>query len=226
MKKAITFFIASGVLLFFFPFFCQAGQKLIVGFLDFPPYAVVGETIEGIMVKSITDAMDRSKISYELVSYPPKRMFLFFQSGKVHMIVGTEGLLDRYGQFALSSARPIMKIHVRLYAKSATPFPGDIKKITGPIGAINGFDFDGLLDGSGTAIHFVNSHDSLFKMLDRGRLKYVMDYAVPADASLKSTGMTDIKSQLVKEINLYLCLRKDFPHSEQVLQNIMHNYKN
>ena len=194
LRKLIKQYI---ILIFFMTLFplivCHAEQKLITGFIDFPPYVVTGRTVGGIVVNNVTSAMSKAGISYEVVSYPPKRMFSYFKTGKVDMIVLTEGRLEEFKEVALFSNEPFMKIYVKLYAKKTTPIPLDLKNMTGVVGIINGYHYDHFIEEGSIEIHSVASHDLLFKMLKFDRLNYVIDYFAPAEAAIKSNNLTSLK---------------------------------
>lgn len=206
------------------PIACDAAQKLTAGFINFPPYVVVDKTVGGIVVEKVTAAMSKAGISYTLVSYPPKRIFTYFKNGTVDMIIVTEGRIDEFAPYALISNEPFMKIYVKIYAKTDISIPADIRNIKGVIGIINGYNYDKMLMGPDVEIYNVNSHDSLFRMLDRGRLDYAIDYSVPSDTAIRENNIKGLKSNFVKEINLYFGIRKSFPDSEQTLQNIVQHY--
>lgn len=205
---------------------CNAEQKLITGFIDFPPYAAVTErSVEGIVVDNVTSALVKAGISYEFVSYPPKRMFSYFKTGKVDMIILTEGRLGEFKDVALFSNEPFMKIYVKLYAKRNTSIPLDLKNITGVIGIINGYHYDNLIEKDGIEIHTVVSHDLLFKMLKLDRLNYVIDYFSPSETAIKANSLPPLNSRTIKEINLYFSIRKEIPKAKYLIEKIVRHYE-
>lgn len=221
--KILKYFIITTFCLAAISDISYAEKRLRAGFIDFPPYVTVSNTVGGLVVDRITKAFRKAKIPYTLLNYPPKRMFAYLKNGKVDFIITTEGRNNEFSPYGLISKKPFMKIFVKIYSKNRKIPSGNL---TGTIGIIHGYHYDHLKIDPAASVHSVHYHDSLFLMLNSNRLDYVIDYSVPSEGAVKKHGIRGIKSKLIKEINLYFCIRKEFPQSKLILKKIVQNYRN
>ena len=204
----------------------SAQTKIKTGFLDFPPYAVVkGTGVSGVMVDKIKNTLHQAGFDYEMIGYPPKRLFASFNSGRIDLLIGTRGPHQPYKDHALYSALPFMQMVMKIYTRNELNIPEDLKNLKGKVGLISGYRYGGIIDKNNPQTHEVNSHDSAFKMLDIGRLDYVLDYALPAETAIKANKIKDLKSRTIFKVDLFFCLRKDFPDADNVMKAIETAYQ-
>lgn len=66
-------------------------------------------------------------------------------------------------------------------------------------------------------IHPADSHDSAFAMLAAKRGDYLLDYKGPAKKVLNEMKTRNVQYTILKKLDLYLVLRKDYPKARNVM---------
>lgn len=199
----------------------DAQIRLKVGFLDFPPFAVVeGSRVSGVLVDRITVALEQAGFEHELHGYPPVRLFSSFNRGIIDMLIGTKGPEQPYRAYALYSSSPILQMKMRVYTRKDLDIPDDVSDLKGLIGLIRGYRYGGVIDPDNSETHAIASHESAFRMLANGRLNYVIDYAYPAETAIRENKIQNLKSKTIYKVDLFFCLRKDFPDAADVMKRI------
>lgn len=74
-------------------------------------------------------------------------------------------------------------------------------------------------------IHPADSHESAFDMLAANRGDYFLDYKGPAKKVSKEIETRDIRYTVLRKIELYLILRKDYPKAREVMTELESIYK-
>jgi polar amino acid transport system substrate-binding protein len=190
----------------------------IIGHIDFPPLIYLGDAGESIgPIAEITRlVLERSKFysKYKLVTLPTKRVVTYLTSGQIPfspLIKGIPALQDKviYLDWKVATVRVNA-----YYIGKAAPIRdlGDLrgKTIIGLRGYSYGPRIKKFIADPANRIEYYlcNTHESGFRMLERGRGDYFLDFRSPSDVVLKNLTIDELHRTELEVINVHFNISK------------------
>ena len=202
-----------------------AFEKMHVGFLNIPPLfeMTADNKPSGLMYDLTVKILDKAGIDYDFNAYPPKRHYQNLATGITNITMGIKGV-PVYDNEVLYSKDPISNLELMLFTKGETPQIKDIKDLIGKsVIVISAYSYGGMIDflrdpNNHITIDEAVTHETAFKKLKAGRAEYLLEYKQPAEITLKSVPIDDIKSQTLKKIDFYLIVTKKTPDAGKILE--------
>ncbi len=170
------------------------------------------------------ELFERANLTWRATAYPAKRLFSNFKNGKTNfsILVRASSLLDS----CVFSQKPVYSTNLNIY------YIGDKKPIsvkedlTGTrVATIRGYSYGSLgkfIRNANNNItnEVTNTHSSALRMLQLGRVDYVLDYASAAEDIIKQNAIADVRSSTLKELNIYLVLSKSYPNAQELMTRL------
>jgi ABC-type amino acid transport substrate-binding protein len=159
-------------------------------------------------------------------TYPAVRMFKNLQDGssQFSILVKSPALHD----CCLLSQAPIAAAEIRAYHLAQHPAPRELSDLAGQsVIVVHGYSYGGLLRFFNDArhnvtVHAAMTHESAFKMLERGRADYVIDYAGPGSEVLAENPVAGVQSVVLSRQDVYLVLSRSYPEAPSVMRRLEH----
>ncbi|MBL4838674.1 MAG: transporter substrate-binding domain-containing protein [Kordiimonadaceae bacterium] len=199
-------------------------KTITIGYVNIPPYAYSKNGKPAGVINDLTQQiMERLPYKYTLKQYPVKRLFQLLKTGKVHVwLRGSTPTIADPGSHR--GELSILQAKVTIY--SSAPFTAPPwQDITGPVIYVQGYTYQGLrrkLEETRPDITFIGSptHLSGFKMLQAGRAKYMLNYALPAGEAIRKLAMTNIHSVHISDVPVNFYVSKKAPNAKFLLQEL------
>lgn len=220
-KETIIFFIAGLII----TTHTWGQEKLRIGFLPFPPFAMINDQAEvtGFAAEKVIGLMKKLDIAHEVQIYPPKRLHLLVSAGNIDFMLCTK-TNKSYQEHVNYSHTPYLNLKMMIYSTRDKQIPAKINDLEGTVGMIRGYRIPRMINTDKITLYSVNNHDQLFLMLSSNprRLDYVIDYETPAKIAISKNKLpiTAFKSNVLYKMPLYYCIHKNYPGSQELLRRI------
>ncbi|HCY83800.1 MAG TPA: amino acid ABC transporter [Desulfobacteraceae bacterium] len=165
--------------------------------------------------------LEKAGFAIEAQAYPARRLFNNLRNGSTDfsILVKASSLRDH----CLFSRRPVYSTTLRVYyigAKSPIRSPEDF--VGKDVITIRGYSYANLRHflsdpANGITNMVAPTHRSAFKMLNRGRASYVLDYESAARKILAEYEIPDLNANIIKELDIYLVLSKKYPEADELM---------
>lgn len=167
------------------------------------------------------ELFERADLTWRATAYPAKRLFRNFKDGTTNfsILVRASSLLDS----CLFSKKPVYSTNLNVYhIGDKQPILKEEDLVGKRIATIRGYSYGKLRKFIGDpknkiANEVVNTHSGAFRMLKLGRVDYVLDYASAAKDIITENAISDIKSNMLSELKIYLVLSKAYPNAEELM---------
>lgn len=217
--------------LIIFSFFCfsrglMAKPELKAGLLDFAPcFYQEGDEVKGFIVEKLRKILDRAGYDLTCAVYPMKRIRDFLNTGVFDF---TTCLTDVFAEGEiLATDYMIYKIRLMAYTKGKKDSILKKEDLSGKkIGIYRGFTYGGWINyikdpANNVQYYEVSQHEQLFKMLDRGRIDYVMNYLAPSDVVLDNITIANLEHNEVMTHPVYMLVANDSSDkSKEIIKNL------
>ncbi len=201
--------------------FLSLDGATIIGHIDFPPIIYsnkAGESI-GSLADTIRLVLDRSKFypKYKLTTLPTKRVIEYLINGKIPfspLIRGIPKLKDKI----IYSDSKISTLRINAYCIGKTAFIKDLSDLKGKrIIGLRGYSYGSRIikfikdPANKIVYHLCNTHESGFRMLQRGRGDCFIDFKSPSDVVLKNLRIENLQYTPIETIDLFFNISKKTP---------------
>ncbi len=198
-------------------------NTLVYGFIKFPPYIYLNEQGQGsgYVVEQVIKPLQQH-YNFVYKQYPAKRFYAELKKGNIDFNIAS--LNPDVVPFVHVAQQPVLSIKLGLYSKMPLHDVDDLGDIHGSrLGGMRGFNFVGAIDyinnpAHGFSLQRVNNRSRLYKLLDIGRIDYVLDYMGPAAKHVAST-----KRLYQRELMRFPChivVPKSRPQGQQLLHRL------
>lgn len=209
--KMLKIFIICVAASFLYSTVVQAKIKpeIEVGWVDFEPFFYEKDSVvTGTVLKKFNKIADKAGYRVRSKVYPMKRLREFTSSGVLDATVLLKVVFEE-GE-VVASDKMICQIQLRNYTigqKGLIKVKEDLKGKR--IGIYRGFTYGGWIDyirnpENNVDYYEVSTHEQLFKMLELGRVDYVLDYRNPSEVALSKMLIEDLKYEIITELPVYL----------------------
>lgn len=207
----------------------KCSDKIILGYVEFPPYTFTSEKglAEGIYMAMAIQTLKASGIEFETRSLPAKRLYHAISEGKIDLFLGitTSPLIE--GKI-LSSQNKLGYITLNMY------YLGNEKRLSGKdaligkrIALINGYSYGVVgefVTKYSSNVTYLNSRKSGFLMLDHQRIDFFLDYDGPGQAELNELKIEDIKKHELFSLGVYFNLSKSASNAKTIMKRIEESF--
>ena len=193
-------------------------------YIEAPPFYYTDEkgSPQGFLIDLMRQVVQKAGYELETFSFPTKRMAYMLINGKADVWLGVSEIND-FKCNTLIGKIDIINVVLNIY------FIGNKKPL------LNKGDFHGKsviilrgysYGGSGrifrapvNQVNYVESgsHTSAFKMLRAGRADYSLDYKTPANRTLKTVKISELKSARISSVPLKFVVSKKTPDAANIL---------
>lgn len=205
---------------------CKA-QEHVFGFFDFPPFIYLDHQskAQGIIVEQILQPISvASGHSFSYKRYPAKRYYAELMRGTIDFSAGggapgTRGIVHQ-------GSKLVFSINIMLFSRRPLNAICSIADLKGQrLGGIRGFEFSSLLQQVRDPTHNIhyqmsNSRNSLYRLLIKGRIDYVIDYYQPAVEHLRANSLPKLEQLELTDIPVYFIVSKAKPGGLEFLQEL------
>lgn len=157
-------------------------------------------------------------------SYPAKRLFKNLKSGETNftILVRASSLVDNF----IFSKKPIYSTDLNVYyIGDKAPITKKEDLVGSKLVTIRGYSYGSLkkfLNNPDNKIkkESTNTHKSAFEMLKLGRVDYLLDYASAADDIIAQSSISNIKSNKINQLDVFLVLSKSYPNAQEFMTKL------
>jgi|GEM_PF-445758 len=168
--------------------------------------------------------MKKTDIPWQAKAYPAKRLFQNLKRGSTNfsILVRASSLKN----FCLFSKRPVYSTSLNVYVLGNKPPIKSINDFAGKrIIIIRGYSYGRILKfisdpANKITYEVAGTHESAFKMLEKRRAHYLLDYGSAANYILSKHPINDIKSYPLKKLDIHLVLSKSYPDADRVMNQL------
>ncbi len=185
--------------------------------------------VDNPLVKVAEALFDKANIPLKANQYPAARMFKKLQSGEADFsILVNSPLLD---QCCLVSPDPVTTTELRVYFKhTADPIYSEDGLIGKEIITLRGYSYGPLKNfiqnpSNKIKLNPTSTHESAFSMLNADRASYLVNYKQPAIETLEKNPIDGVRYSILRQIDLYLVLNKQYPNAERVMSELTQHMK-
>jgi len=180
--------------------------------------------LENPLLKLADVIFGKAGIKWQSKPYPARRLFKHLKEGAIPftMLVRASSLKE----CCLFSTKPVTSTELRVYRKEST---ASIKAKEDFIGkrviTIRGYSYGSLGKfirdkNNKVSIQEANGHDAAFELFERNRGDYIIDYTGPAAEVLEARPISDVTSDIFKQLDVFLVLSKSYPNAQKVLSDL------
>lgn len=176
------------------------------------------------MLTVAQELFDRANLSWESAAYPAKRLFKNLKDGSTNftILVRASSLRESF----IFSEKPFYSTSLNVY------HIGDKKPITTKedlIGTrvitIRGYSYGKLRKfiedpKNNITVEVTSKHQYAFRMLESGRADYLIDYASAAKDIISESSISDLRSNKIKQLNIFLVLSQSYPNADETMKKL------
>ena len=189
--------------------------------LDFPPKSIQNEKGEfvGVVFEVIHSTLDKMGVQYKTTMTPMKRIVAGLEQGTTNLTALLNSPSLQPHTWALEP--PFTYIRIVEYHKGNKPEIKSKQDMNGKsFIVLRGWTYlDWIKHFTDPAnkvkLEYADSHEIAFKMLDKGRADYLLEYSEPAEETLKTLKIDDLHSHLVQEVSVHVLISKKQPQAEE-----------
>lgn len=166
----------------------------------------------------------RANLTWRATAYPAKRLFNNFKNGETNfsILVRASSLHDS----CIFSKKPVYSTNLNIYYIGDKPSITKKEDLIGTrVAIIRGYSYGKLRkfieDQENDIVSEVtNTHSGAIRMLKLGRVDYVLDYASAAEDIIVENSISDIQSNTISKLNIFLVLSKSYPNAEELMNRL------
>lgn len=207
----------------------------IIGHIDFPPLIYLGDSGESVgPTADITRlVLERSKFypKYRLVTLPTKRVVTYLTNGQIPFSPLIKGIPALQGKVIYLSWE-VATVRVNAYYTGETAPVKDLgdlrdKRIIGLRGYSYGPRIKKFIADPANMIeyHLCNTHESGFRMLERKRGDYFIDFQSPSDVVLKNLAIDDLHRTELEVLHVHFNISKQAPDHMKLKESLDKAYQ-
>ncbi len=174
--------------------------------------------------------LDHAGIPYELEDYSAARFFKQLAEGEIHFFNGLSSI-PVVAENCISSDIKLFPLEMRVYWRGDKPPITEKEDLIGhSVILVRGFTYKDwgawIREGKQNIKFFdVNTHESAFKMLKRGRAEYLLNYKYIDAEVLETISVPDLEVKPLYRWNCYFNIHKKTPNAEALLKRIEASYQ-
>lgn len=208
------------------------GFVLNAGYFEFSGLTYTDESgkpagyVNDITIKTL----DNAGIPYKLENYSAARFFKQLAEGDIQFFNGLSSI-PVVSENCISSDIKLFPLEMRVYWRGDRPPIAEKEDLIGhSVILVRGFtykDWGAWIREGKQDIEFfdVNTHESAFKMLRRGRAEYLLNYKYIDSEVLDRVQITDLQVKPLYRWYCYFNIHKDTPNAAALLRRIEDSYK-
>lgn len=170
------------------------------------------------------ELFERANITWRATAYPAKRLFKNLKNGETNftILVRASSLVDDF----LFSKEPIYSTSLNVYYIGDKPAITEKEDLRGSrVATIRGYSYGKLLKfiddpKNNITKEVTNTHGSAFRMLQLGRVDYLIDYDSAAHDILLENSIPNLKINKLKKLDIYLVLSKSYPNAKDFMEEL------
>lgn len=171
-----------------------------------------------------TQMFAKAGIPWQGRAYPAARLFKYLQDGTSQFSILVKA--PALQACCLFSRSPVATAEIHAYHLADRAPPRKLDDLAGKrVIVVHGYSYGGLLgfvndERNRITVSAALTHESAFKMLERGRADYVIDYAGPGNEVLTQNPMPGVQSALLSRQDVYLVLSRTYPDAHKVMERL------
>ena len=209
----------------------QATERINVGYIEFPPayYTDTNGKARGYLMEKVEKILKESDLNWHSQAYPTKRMVSLLVEGKIDLWVGLS-TLPKFKNATLVSETLIDNIELRAYRRNEQ---SDIRAqsdlINTRLAIIRGHSYGGwvkFIKNKVNNINYIetNSSKSAFKLLEKGRVDYVLEYKGPSVQFLQTHTIPNLTYNTVSSFAVKFVVSKKSQNASELLHALESAY--
>ncbi|MBL4836052.1 MAG: hypothetical protein JKY34_00625 [Kordiimonadaceae bacterium] len=152
------------------------------------------------------------------------RLTLYLSNGKAHVWIGIGGALALNGTVRQGNVR-VDLVRLMLYSNGAPKVKTLWELSNVPLIIISGLSYMGIgrrLELAPNDLSFIEApdHFTAFKLLKKGRAKYLLNYEVTSQLGVKSMESADLRAMVVQKIPLYFLVSNALENAGELLAKL------
>lgn len=176
------------------------------------------------MLSVAKELFERANLSWTATSYPAKRLFRNFKNGETNfsILVRASSLFDS----CIFSKKPVYSTNLNVYyIGDKPPIISKEDLIGSNIVTIRGYSYGSLgkfINNPKNNIvnEVTNTHSSAFRMLELGRVDYLIDYASAAQDIISKNSIRNLHSNTINQLDIFLVLSKSYPKADELMKKL------
>jgi len=170
------------------------------------------------------ELFERANLTWRATAYPAKRLFNNFKNGKTNfsILVRASSLLES----CIFSKKPVYTTNLNIYYVGDKPPITKKEDLIGTrVVTIRGYSYGKLLKfienpKNNITKEVTNTHNSAFRMLELGRVDYLIDYASAAEDIISENSISDLRSNTISQLNIFLVLSKSYENADILMPRL------
>jgi polar amino acid transport system substrate-binding protein len=204
---------------------------LKVGYFDFPGLTYVDKNgkpaglVNGITAKTL----DNAKIAYTMTNYPAARCYDYLAKGKIHLFNGLSSV-PIVKASSISGKVTLFPLEMRIYHREDREEVTQKEQLTGrSVILLRGFTYKDwgawIRDKSNRVNYYeTNTHGAAFKMLQRNRADYLLNYKYIGEDYLEKFPIPNLVITPLFRWHCSFNINKTTPNAAALLKRLEESY--
>ncbi|WP_419765046.1 MAG: substrate-binding periplasmic protein [Arcobacter sp.] len=166
----------------------------------------------------------KANLTWRATAYPAKRLFNNLKSGETNfsILVRASSLLES----CIFSKEPVYTTNLNVYSLGNKPVIATKEDLVGNrVAIIRGYSYGKLRKfiqdpKNNIKNEVTNTHSSAFRMLELGRVDYVVDYASAAKDIIAENSISDVRVDTLSPLNIYLVISKSYSNADELMKKL------
>jgi polar amino acid transport system substrate-binding protein len=205
---------------------------LKIGYFDFPELTYTDENgrAAGFVNEITIKTLENMDMKYSIEKFPAVRFYRYLSKGKIHVFNGLSSIPSVKAS-CISSTIPLFPLEMRIYHLRDKKSVVTKEELVGhSVILIRGFtykDWGAWIRDERNKVDFyeTDSHEIAFKMLQAGRVEYVLDYKYIDEDVLNKIKIPNLIIKPLFRWYCYFNVNKDLPNADIILTKLEQSYK-
>ena len=202
-------------------------EKLILGYIEFPPFTYTADTGEakGILIDLAANVFPKAGYEFRAVSYPVKRLVKNIINGGVDIWMGLK-TLPELKDTTYAGNMILAKLVLNAYTVKKNPPILKKEDLYGcSIIILRGYSYGGwinYIENSENKVRYTqfDNHEAAFRMLKSGRVDYLLDYEQPSEKALNKFKINNLIYNQISALPCYFIVSKKRSNGQMVIKKL------
>lgn len=202
------------------------GREYVYGFMRLWPYYYIDKT-NGVAKGRIIDVMRQVEASsdyrFHYKEYPAKRFYHEIAGGTVQVSTTVKSRIAK--DLMYFGEQLVVNDKIKVYGKNLDNIHTIVDLRQRRVAVVRGLTYAGLNDqinDTKNQLQIIksNSHNSMFMLLDKGRVEFVIDYHEAAKKALVDKGLGPYQEVLLGSVAAYFVVAKQVPNGKALVADL------
>lgn len=202
-------------------------KKLLLGYIEFPPYTYTNPSGKpaGVLIDLAAKVFPEAGYEWTALSYPVKRMAEYLGSGDIDIWMGLKTLPSFIDKTYIGN-KIVAELQLNAYTigdKSSIVKKEDL--VGKSVIILRGYSYGGwvkfITDKKNNVFYInANKHVSALKMLKAKRADYLLDYKEPVELAMDNIEISNLQHNKVSSLPCYFIVTRQLPDGAEIIKKL------